>query len=201
MLGADVLRVPVRRVGRQLPDVVPHRCRARASTSQRRRVRVRGPGVPCPRVPDLGRGRAAARGRRAAGRAASARRPRAVARRRQAAAARGPAGADEEHPPRLPRLRAFLLDRPGVAGARALPGDAQPLADGARPSTGPTRRSASHEAERINERFGTPTWTPIERPACGTTTTGRGGLRAVRRAAGEPGVRRDEPRGDGGPAR
>ena len=115
-------------------------------------------------------------------------------------AARRPHGSVEEH---RPRLRAFgLLPRAPSGGARRV--GMLALLDPSRqdiPQYAAYLAAIERAARAVNERFGGDGWMPIELeiarrlPALGRR------VQAVRRAARERDLRRDEPRREGGAAR
>ena len=119
----------------------------------------------------------------------------------EAGGAGRPRGAVQEHPARVLGLRGAARDPAGVAGA----GGASwrwptPRARGW-PSTSPTAPRSSTPAARINEAWGTADWTPVVLDVADDRDRLGGRPHPLRRAAGEPGARRHEPGGQGGPAR
>ncbi len=61
-------------------------------------------------------------------------------------------------------------------------------------------RECIAEAEQVNREFGDEDWQPMEVRVKDDYSGALAAYGAVRRAAGEPDLRRDEPRGDGRPA-
>ena len=112
-------------------------------------------------------------------------------------AARRPPGAVEEHPARVPRLRAVPATQPGVGGRRAIPLPLQPVARGR--ARVPELRRGMPRRRRAHQRRVRHEHVAADRdPSTGGLCVRGGGLRSVRPAVREPHLRRHEPRRDGG---